>query len=39
MVTKLEDLDAWCRREGVTRPEAIRRFLRLGLDVSQSGKS
>jgi len=25
----LEDLDAWCRCEGVTRPETIRRFLRL----------
>jgi metal-responsive CopG/Arc/MetJ family transcriptional regulator len=34
----LEELDAWCEREGASRQEAIRLFIRLGLGASRPGK-
>jgi hypothetical protein len=34
----LKDLDDWCKREGVSRQEAIRRFIRARLAASRSGK-
>jgi hypothetical protein len=35
----LKPVEAWSKREGVTRPEAIRRLIRLGLETSRSGKN